>query len=88
MLSCWQCNNERDRHELSIKPKEWFYQNGQSVPLSMRPLEELRRVEAHLAAKEPRRKADRLNVERSLAAVREAIGAKESAQRGADAVDG
>lgn len=44
VLSCWKCNNERDRRELAEKPKEWFEQNGGAVPLHRRSVEDLERI--------------------------------------------
>jgi len=41
VLACWKCNNDRDKRELAEKPKEWFEQNGGSIPLAKRPIEEL-----------------------------------------------
>lgn len=78
MLSCWQCNNERDNYEMAAKPKEWFYENGGSKPLDMSPLDELKKIEALLLAKTPKRERDRRRVYQSIVAVRDAIQRKQT----------
>jgi hypothetical protein len=46
VLSCWRCNNDRDRDELKNKPTEWHLSRGGSVPLRLRPTEDLIRIAA------------------------------------------
>lgn len=41
VLSCWRCNNDRDKQELAEKPKEWFIERGGAIPISMRSIEEV-----------------------------------------------
>lgn len=77
VLACWKCNNERDRREHEAMPREKLWAMCGSVPLSMRPVEELKRVEGILTAKNPTRAADRRRIEKSLAEIRAAIDAKE-----------
>lgn len=48
VLSCWRCNNERDKRELATKPKEWFEQQGGTKPLSKRSDEELELILSRL----------------------------------------
>jgi hypothetical protein len=54
VLACFRCNNDRDKRELSEKPKEWFYENGGSKPLTMKTTTELQqaiiRIERGLAS--------------------------------------
>jgi hypothetical protein len=76
VLSCFKCNNERDTRERAELPKEWFYERGCGKPVSTKSLEELRAVEAKLAAITPRNERDRRRVAESIAAIREAIKAK------------
>lgn len=83
VLSCYKCNNERDRWEHENMPREKLWRMCGSVPLSMRPLEELRRAEAALLSKQPTRKRDRERVGASLAAVRGELNRRLS---GAEAV--
>lgn len=59
VLACFRCNNDRDKRELAEKPKEWFYENGGSKPLSLKSTDELqqalfnvrRSIESSLKAK-------------------------------------
>jgi hypothetical protein len=76
VLSCFKCNNDRDREELAKLPREYFYEMGQGKPLTMKPLNELKQIEALLLAKEPKRNRDRRRIYSSLVAVRDVIQKK------------
>lgn len=76
VLSCFKCNNERDRIEHEMMPREKLWEMCGNYPLSTKPLDELKRIESILLAKEPKRKADRESIYRSLVAVRDAMRTK------------
>ena len=74
VLSCWKCNNERDREELQAKPKEYLRQKSRSAaPLDERSLEELEQLLAFLRSHRPHYRTKRERLKRSIKAVTEAI---------------
>ena len=73
VLSCWKCNNDRDRRECALLPKQWFYDHGLSQSLTMRPIEELLEKEQLLSNWIPKSNKKRKEKERNLGFIREAI---------------
>lgn len=73
VLSCWRCNNERDRRELREKPIEYLRQKCKTIPLEDRRLEELEDLLNFLLTRKPLNPHKRRRWECSLANVRAAI---------------
>lgn len=78
VLSCWQCNNDRDTYERAQLPKEWFYEHGGTRPATDRSLDELKRIEALLLNRQPTSKRKRAKHYRNILAIRDVIKLKES----------
>lgn len=73
VLACWKCNNDRDTQERAVLPKEWFYERGCSKPLSMRPIDELKRSLAILRAMRPKGRKNINGVNKSIEAIESEI---------------
>ncbi|MCI0391869.1 MAG: hypothetical protein MOB07_24265 [Acidobacteria bacterium] len=73
VLSCWRCNNERDRQQLQAKPKEYLHDKCGNKPLDQRSLEELEQLLAFLQSHAPYHPTKRAKRRDSIKAVAEAI---------------
>lgn len=81
VLSCWKCNNDRDKRELREKPKEWFYENGGARPMAAKSLEELQwialKLEFDLAHPGKRTRRNRKRIVESLEHLKAEIFSRE-----------